>query len=604
MTSIIARRPRDVNILQAASILYGDWGTSKAYVIGLAFALASYSSFWLVALLGIMNILIALNYIIVCRVFPNGGGVYASVVRRSEVLALMAAFFLIADYLVTASLSAVSGFSYLGVAHPTLWAMGAIMVIGLLNYFGPRHTGNLAFLIAFPTFLVVVALAVISLPFLGEAVQRLEPLHDSPKLNWIHFVSIIVGMSGIEAIANTTGVMRLDTEERPYSVVKTSTPAILTIMLEVSIFTTLFALAANALPGLVISDGEVNAPGNPGVRDYMLRYMGEVFAGRLFGEPFGSLFGFIISVVFCVLLLSAVNTAIIALVSLLFVMSRNRNIPRRLQRLNNFGVPLIPLVFATIAPMMLVAFYKDVAALADLYAVGFVGAIATNLGSTSTDKSLKLSKVERVFMFSTFLTMAAIEITLLIQKPHARNFALAIMLVGLLLRSLVIERKEKEKFAKAHPKPSPKKPIEVLQEDQLKQAPAKAVLCAAAEPNKALTYALNEGIRTKNDLYVLFVRQQQVITEEDHARTWLEDNDAISLYNFTSTHSDSNPVHFLYVISESPSATIAEIAKTLRVSQIVLHQRRTVRLQDFLRGNVIYQVGKNLPKDIDLVVIV
>ncbi len=95
-----------------------------------------------------------------------------------------------------------------------------------------------------------------------------------------------------------------------------------------------------------------------------------------------------------------------------------------------------------------------------------------------------------------------------------------------------------------------------------------------------------------------------MITEEDHARTWLEDNDAISLYNFTSTHSDSNPVHFLYVISESPSATIAEIAKTLHVSQIVLHQRRTVRLQDFLRGNVIYQVGKNLPKDIDLVVIV
>ena len=32
------RRPRNVNVSRAAAILYGDWGTSKAYVIGLAFA--------------------------------------------------------------------------------------------------------------------------------------------------------------------------------------------------------------------------------------------------------------------------------------------------------------------------------------------------------------------------------------------------------------------------------------------------------------------------------------------------------------------------------------------------------------------------------------
>lgn len=602
MTSIISRRPRDVSVRQAASILYGDWGTSKAYVIGLAFALASYSSFWLVALLGFMNILVGLNYIIVCRAFPNGGGVYASVVRRSEVLALMAAFFLIADYLVTAALSAVSGFSYLGVVHPTLWAMGSIMVIGLLNYFGPRHTGNLAFLIAFPTFVVVVLLGLFSLPFLGEAIHHLEPLQESPKLTWLHFVSIIVGMSGIEAIANTTGVMPLDNGNKQHSVVKTSTPAIITVMLEVSIFTTLFALAANALPNLVVANGEVNAPDNPGVRDYMLRYMGEVFAGRLFGEPFGSIFGFIVSIVFCVLLLSAVNTAIIALVSLLFIMSRNRNVPRRLQRLNSFGVPLIPLVFATIVPMMLVAFYKDVAALADLYAVGFVGAIATNLGSTSTDKTLKLSKVERIFMFSTFLTMAAIEITLLVQKPHARNFALAIMLVGLLLRALVIERKEK--LAKLQTRPLAKKPIEVLKEEEVKPVAGRALLCSALEPNKALDYAINESMRTKQDLYVLFVRQQQVITEEDSTRTWREDNDAVGLYNYASTHSNGTPVHFLYVISESPTATITDMAKTLNVSQIILHQRRATRLHDFFRGNIIYAVGKNLPKDIDLVVVV
>jgi hypothetical protein len=34
------KRPRNVDSLRAAAILYADWGTSKAYVIGLAFAIA------------------------------------------------------------------------------------------------------------------------------------------------------------------------------------------------------------------------------------------------------------------------------------------------------------------------------------------------------------------------------------------------------------------------------------------------------------------------------------------------------------------------------------------------------------------------------------
>src|SRR4051794_30806079 len=32
------KRPRNIDATRAVAILYGDWGTSKAYVIGLAFA--------------------------------------------------------------------------------------------------------------------------------------------------------------------------------------------------------------------------------------------------------------------------------------------------------------------------------------------------------------------------------------------------------------------------------------------------------------------------------------------------------------------------------------------------------------------------------------
>ncbi len=36
-------RPRNVDWKRAAALLYGDWGTSKAYVIGLAFIAAGFS---------------------------------------------------------------------------------------------------------------------------------------------------------------------------------------------------------------------------------------------------------------------------------------------------------------------------------------------------------------------------------------------------------------------------------------------------------------------------------------------------------------------------------------------------------------------------------
>ena len=37
-------RPRNVDWKRAAALLYGDWGTSKAYVLGLAFLAAGFSS--------------------------------------------------------------------------------------------------------------------------------------------------------------------------------------------------------------------------------------------------------------------------------------------------------------------------------------------------------------------------------------------------------------------------------------------------------------------------------------------------------------------------------------------------------------------------------
>ncbi len=601
------KRPRNVNVPRAAAILYGDWGTSKAYVIGLAFAVGGYASFWLIGAMCILTALVGINYIIICRLYPDGGGVYASVRHRSEVISIVGAFLLIADYLVTAAISALSAFQYLGVPHPEKFAAAAILIIGLLNLLGPKHTGGLAFLISIPTAIVVVVLGLFSLPHMGDAIGHLQPLHGGFWSNWGGFVGIVLALSGVEAIANATGVMRLDpgsTEAQP-SVRKTSTPALVWVMVEVCIFTALLGLAMHALGGLQTANGEVNAPGAEGVRDYMLRYMGETFVGGALGPAIGHAFGFAVSITFGLLLLSAVNTAIVDLITIQFLMARDRELPSIFQRLNKWGVPSIGMLLATIVPMLLVILVKDMVGLADLYAVGVVGAIATNLGATATDWKLPIKTWERTLMFGTFIVMAAIEMSLLIDKPNARYFAVTILAVGLILRGLVQERRAK-KEAKPPEKipvvvvPSPAAPAVTSVSDR--RSDSESLLCAIRGTGRTLDFALREARETGRRLYLLFVREQPFMTEQDAKRKWQDDEEASAIFAEAKQKAGDHQPLFAYAVSPSAAETIVDIAATLGASRLILGAPKRNALLNLLRGNVIREVSSLLPEEIDLLV--
>src|SRR5438552_2821394 len=114
MDSIGVHRPRNVDWKRAAALLYGDWGTSKAYVIGAAFLATGYSSLPI----------------------------------------------------------------------------------------------SLAVTLALPTVIVVVLICALSLPHL--TLSNLKPTPESFAHNWKAFVGVILALSGVESIANLTGVMKLD----------------------------------------------------------------------------------------------------------------------------------------------------------------------------------------------------------------------------------------------------------------------------------------------------------------------------------------------------------------------------------------------------------
>lgn len=593
-------RPRNVNAWRAAAFLYGDLGTSKAYVIGLAIALVGASSGWLVLGICLLTALIGMNYVTICGLFPFGGGVYASVRSISKTLAIVGAFFLVADYVVTASLSALTCFFYLGVDNPQIWAIASILLIGCFQFFGPKHSGSFAILLSIPALIGVLVLGGLSIFKLPEAFTYVLPLSGPFELNWLHFASIVVGLSGIETIANITGVMVLDpgsTMEKP-QVKKTARKAIVVVLLEVCIFTALFAFASAALPAVQNLTASNAQTVDSSVQDALLGYMTEIFATSFFGPMIGSILGWWLKIVFAVLLLSAVNSALTALTALLYVISKDQELPKSFQTMNNFGVPIVSLAITALASASLLIFVHDLQGLADLYAIGFVGAIATNLGSTAFSKKVQLKLYSKCTMIVTFFIMAGIECTLFITKPHARNFVIAILLIGVLLRSMMKEKTESE-LEKKHEGVLVPLTLPMPSHEQQEK-----MLCSVLNAGHTLQFALRESYSRKAFLYVLFVREQKIITHHDENETWDQDQRATSVVDYIMMNaSDLSNVCFLYAISDSISQTIVRTAEQYQVSSVLLGKSRRSPFVAVFRGDVVNQVRKSLPKNIDLLLL-
>ncbi len=572
-------RPRNVGWLRAAALIYGDWGTSKAYVIGLALYSIGFAALpHLLAVCAVTG-LVGVNYIWICKHFPNGGGVYTAAGLHSRHLAMIGGLLLLADFIVTASLSCLDAFHYLGFGHDDAkkWAITAIFLIGAVNFFGPRHSGGLAVVLAVPTVVTVVALIAGGAPHLSQF--HAVPPSGGLLHNWVAFVGMILALSGVEAAASNTGVLRLDsgsTPEHP-SVHRTARRAILVVMIEVVLGTGFLSVLAMCLP-------------NEAVRheNDLLRYMGETFLGARFGLVVGFVFG--------VLLLSAVNTAITGMVSLLYVMARDRELPEGFDQLNGFGVPWIALLIATVLPVIVLNVDDSVAGLASLYAIGVVGAIVINIGSCAFAKNLGLSRYERIVMSGTFVLLSAIWITIALTKMHALVFVLVVLAVGLGVREFAVHRR------RLVPAPAPAGPAPPP-ETSRRQAPflGENILVAVRGWTPALEFALEESRLREAELYILYIRE--VAIQINRPVDWRDDETARSLFSRVLAEGRDGKLHPLFSSSDSQADTIIDIAATFGVDTVVLGGSRRAAPVNLIRGNVVAKVAANLPESMHLIVI-
>ncbi len=595
-------RPRNVDWKRAAALLYGDWGTSKAYVIGLAFVASGFASFPLILAVCALTAVVGFNYIIVCAHFPDGGGVYSAAREQSRFLASAGALLLVANFIVTAALSGWAAVSYFGV--PAQYARPATMVlvviVGAINYFGPKHSGSVSLYLAIPAVITVLVILGLSAGFFTTV--HFEPRHATMAVGWTRFVGVILALSGVEAVANITGVMKLDpgsTPEHP-KVTRTAAKAIIPVAIEVVVGTALLGWAMLSLP-------KAYAPALNAHSEDMLRFLGEHYGTLVVAPWFGSAFGLVVGIVFGLLLFSAVNTAVVALIGVIYMMAQDGEMPKQLARLNRHGVPWMPLLVAVVIPILVLVVTSDFEALAGLYAIGVVGAIAVNLGSCTFNKRLGLPWYQRLLMGSTFLILSAVEITIAYTKPAALDFAIAVLGVGLLLRAyshklsglktVTMHRTVAEMVAPNLPATMQPR----LEEGQ-------KIMVAARGINPVLNFALEEAQLRKAVLCVLYVKEVAVFFGGGPSRLgsakWKDDPQAQAIMSIMIKEGEARGVCVqpVYAVSEDPSATILDLAATLGVDYIILGSSQRRSLADLLRGSVATQIAQNLPESIRLMI--
>lgn len=566
MKQYATSRPRVLGWIRSAALLDGDWGTSIAYVLGISFAFSGYSSFWFLSLMLAFTALVAFNYVHLCRLYPNGGGVYTSVYHRSKTLAVIGALLLVADYVITMALSVLDACHYFDLPSPEIWAIGIIVGLGFLNWFGPRHSGGFALGISTATLATIVLIIIASAPTAVQTATIVRPVGGLLE-NWEHFVGIILSISGIEAISNMTGLMKNPNQD--------SRRAIFAVLSKVIIATVFLGLAMHAIPNLT------------GHTEDMVRFLGEHYVGPWFG--------WVVAFSLGLLLISAGNTALNGLISVQFLMAVDRELPTNLRRLNRHGVPVLPLVIATAAPILVLFVIHDVLTLAQLYAIGVVGAIVVNVGSTSTDYSLPLRRWVRWLMFGSAIILFLIEASIAIQKPKAAIFASVVLVVGLSARALAKRARVPEA-------------VPALAETQLvrprrhvrRRPPSTRFLVAVKDTSdRLLNFAIEEAKARDALLIVLRVREIAVGTLP--GKLELSTNGIEQKIEDLCSQADIN-YEIVTIPSYEVGYTIAEQAATFGVDRVILGATHRGMLENALKGNVIRSVSQFLPEEVQLVI--
>ena len=649
-------RPRTLRWVHAGPLLYGDWGTSRLYVLGLAFLYTGHASIIYLAAIGLLMLAVSWAYTHICRCFPDGGGVYTAARQLSPTLSVIGSTLLLSGYIMTAAISVIEAFHYFHVPHHYVLpcAVVSIILIGGVNWLGAKSAGKFALIIALVALGVSAAMSLIAIPQFVTGIETISFDYfreNSPSSAWVNFTKICLALAGVEAVANMTGLMKQPVE-------KEAKKTIWPVSTEVVALNLLFGLALAGLAFTVAGTPmkEIHTPDEhrlvesreafveslpPDQRsgwdtslpielepeeigvlqpiakqsyDHMvehqsqvdqytnaaMRVIAESTASDMFGSTFGHLMGNIAGITFGLLLLSATNTAIMAMVSVFYAMAHDKELPKKFTALNYSGVPWFGLVVSVIIPIGVILVEQNVTVLASLYVLGVTGAITVTVLSSAINRELELTLLTRVFFWLLGLFLLSITVTIAITQPVSTAFSGTLVALALGVRTI---RSVAPKDTGAKIAAPSMGWLNLLQSLPTKVDPDKPKIMLAARGRYQSEFAVDLAKRRGATLMGLYVRVVRVMDLQPGMAPRIETDDtALETLGTTAMLAKEAGVPFIpiYVVSQGIADEILDYTTTYMCDTLIMGKSRRSSVARRLEGDVLSMVAKDLPDGVML----
>jgi amino acid transporter len=353
-----------LGVLLCWAIVFADIGTSVYYTPGILAQKFGTHSALFVDLVFVVFILLALKYAEIAIRFPEGGGVVSVATKAfNPLVGLLGGLLILADYFLTAGISATSGVIYLSVLIGPLKlfvivaAIAALLLLGALNLIGVATSAEITafFAIAAAATQLAVVIAVIvafgPTRILADFGEMFAGPHLTSTDYIVGFAGAFLAFSGLESIAQLAPAMK---SPRSRVAPRTMFYVVLTLLVTSPLLTlwstTLLAPGANTNQAVSLLGGVAAGP-----------WLQDAVAAS------GAL-----------LLIFACNTALIGSYHVFLALSRMRFLPTVLQRVNRWrGTPHVSIGVATLIPVLVVILTgANTSSLGDLYAFGLLGAFS------------------------------------------------------------------------------------------------------------------------------------------------------------------------------------------------------------------------------------
>ena len=607
-----AKDIRQLNWLLAWAVVFCDIGTSVYYVPGILYGSVGDKTPFFILLTTLGFIPLALKYIEITWRNPEGGGVVSITTKAfGPMWGCLGGMLITTSYFLTAAISSVSAFHYVGSVlpflddHIAILACLGLLALAILNIVGIRESATVALVMAAAALivnLVVVALSVneLSVSQWRQAWQTLSPGRDmSVHSLLVGFGSAWLAFSGLESISQLSPTMR-------FPLRRTTRRAMLAVIATMIITSPLLSvLSINLLPAqLKATQSE--------------RFISEL--GMIAGG-----FGLKLSVVLSAstLLLFAANTAIIGTYHIFLALSNTGFMPRVISlRSEKFHSPHVAISIATIVPVaVILATRGELALLAEMYAFGLLGAFV--FSSLSLDViRWNLGRRDPGFwigVLTTAMVMLAWGVNL-VEKELATYFGGAVTLVGMLtavgvrrgwfLDLLVHVPWIQRLQARAY------RASEELVEDELKglMTLAEAIevkplyssstLIALRDESPRL---IQEGItrakgKGESALYCIYVEEWPGLFGANTPHRPNEQGVKTLRFALQAVREKHMEIIPIWTVSHNAAQAIANAAKALEVDAVVIGASRRSAFYHMLRGHVVKGLMKQLPLDCHLLI--